>query len=68
MGVFHEFVIRMVPQRIVDLNRYDRRLREIAKENASQYVMQKDRNGEEAVQFYNWWPGEFKSMWFYHFV
>lgn len=58
----------MVPQRIVDLHRNDRRLRDTAKKNASQYAMQKDKNGDEDVQFYNWWPGEFKSVWFYHFV
>ena len=62
------FVSRVIPKRVVDLYRLDRRTRWSAKECASQYALQKEKNGDDAIQFYNWWPGDFKSMWFYQFV
>lgn len=68
MGLFRRLLTPIVPQRLVELRRIERRSRANAHKWANEYASQKERNGEENIQFYNWWPGEYRSMWFYQFV
>ena len=66
--MFHNLYSHVVPQRIVELRRLDRRSRATAKLVSDQYAKQEKSNGNDVIRFYNWWPGTFKSMWFYQFV
>lgn len=68
MNMFHNLYSHVVPQRIVELRRLDRRSRATAKLVSDQYAKQEKSNGNDVIRFYNWWPGTFKSMWFYQFV
>lgn len=64
MILVRKIVKRFVPERYEKLYAFDKRSKMIARE----YEAQKTKNGDENIQFYNWWNASYQSLWLYRFV